>query len=938
MEEDKFIQVLQKYSGQQLTKMPVGRIPTVEEIEQQNLSLNGNSSSNVEADACEDLENLKISKKKRTRRKPRHRNKADKMNNVEDDVVDCKAVNSKFEIDDVDDSTLWNFKITAVSNQTSAKVFRIKNGICCKHININLLKYVGEHGSGVRRTSLSSSFHKPKVDVINDSFVQDASKSPVEIKNGTTHELSSVPQFHNSNLQLPSTFYQNASASTSPKQRKARKFKKFQNYWSMQDVSIGLESRELMKGVLRINAKNFREAYVSHVNRLEQDYLIQSIADRNRALEGDVVVIKLKPQSEWTEKQKTAFVVHILEKVHSRTAVGSLHLMPDRNKQYAAFIPRDLRVPKMKIPAAICPPSFHQHPNRYENMLFKAKITMWKDIKHPVGTLIENIGVIGDLESETAALLSENNLDVTPFPPAFLKYVSVGEEIPDEEFDYREDLRKECIFTIDPLTARDLDDAVSCIELENGNLEIGVHISDVSYYLKEGTPLDKMVCSKATTIYLVNNVYHMLPRELCLHCSLLPGTDKLAFSVFWEMTKTGKIINRRFARTIINSCTQLAYEHAQMMIEDPNRTFEDGELPQIHGGFTYKDLSKIINYLQAIAVNLRAQRFENGALRIDQTKLIFRLDEDTGEPLQYFVYENKDAHRLIEEFMLLANISVAQKTVKHFPDIAFLRCHDPPNQRLLNALEKSLRCLNIDIDVSSSKAIQSSLLNVQHKQEMGVSAFAVLNHLLAKPMTRAKYFCSGETENEESYEHYALHVPIYTHFTSPIRRYADIMVHRLLAACLGYAEKPHWNASKVTEVANNCNKQKFQAKCAGDASSDLYLAHYIADHQPFVQRAVVIDVKSSSFDILVVATGSIIRMFPNGLGDNIQWSQEQKDSRKQFMIVFPETSEYPEEIYIIQLFSIVNVSLNRKAKTNKLEAKLLRPISQQMEQESSKLQ
>lgn len=393
--------------------------------------------------------------------------------------------------------------------------------------------------------------------------------------------------------------------------------------------------------------------------------------------------------------------------------------MPDKNKQYAAFIPRDIRVPRMKIPAVICPPSFHQHPNRYENILFKAKITMWKDIKHPVGTLIENIGVIGDLESETAAILSENNLDVTPFPPEYLDYVSLDEEIPDKEFDYREDLRKECIFTIDPLTARDLDDAVSCIELENGNLEIGVHISDVGYYLKEGTPLDEMVCSKATTVYLVNNVYHMLPRELCLHCSLLPGKDKLAFSVFWEMTKSGQIIHRRFVRTIINSCTQLAYEHAQMMIEDPNRTFEDDELPQIHGGFTYKDLSKTINYLQAIAVNLRAKRFENGALRIDQTKLIFRLDEDTLEPSEFFVYENKDAHRLIEEFMLLANMSVARKIVTDFKDLAFLRCHDYPNQRLLNELGKCLKSFNVDIDVSSSKAIQSSLLNIQHNHEMG---------------------------------------------------------------------------------------------------------------------------------------------------------------------------------------------------------------------------
>lgn len=313
MEEDKFIKVLQKYSVQQLTKMPVGRIPTVEEIEQQTVFFNEDSSGNVEADACDNLESLQVSKTKKTRRKPRYRKKSDKRNAVED-VVDCNSVNNKFDIADDVDNVLRDFKITAVSDQTSAKVFRIKNGICCKHININFLKLVEEHGTGVRKVTHTSLFHKPKLDVINDSFGQDVSKSPVEIENGTT-QLSSVSQLHNSNLQLWNTSYQNASASTSPNQRKAKKLKKFQNYWSMQDVFNGLENRALMQGVLRINAKNFREAYVSHENRLEQDYLIQSIADRNRALEGDVVVIKLKPESEWTEKQKTAFVVHILQKV-----------------------------------------------------------------------------------------------------------------------------------------------------------------------------------------------------------------------------------------------------------------------------------------------------------------------------------------------------------------------------------------------------------------------------------------------------------------------------------------------------------------------------------------------------------------------------------------------------------------------------------------------
>lgn len=405
--------------------------------------------------------------------------------------------------------------------------------------------------------------------------------------------------------------------------------------------------------------------------------------------------------------------------------------MLNQSKQYVAFIPRDSRIPRIKIEAKGCPPNFYKHPNRFESMLFKVKIDYWKEIKYAIGTIMDQVGITGDLESETQALLTEYNLDTTPFPHDYLQFIpfSDGERQDQEEMQHREDLRKECVFTIDPLTARDLDDAVSCKELPNGNLLIGVHISDVSFFLLEGTPLDHMVCKKATTIYLVNNVYHMLPQELCMRCSLLPGVDKRAFSVFWEITKTGQILCYRFSRSVINSCSQLAYEHAQSMIENPEHKFKDDELPMIHGGFTYTDLSKTVNALQSIALILREKRFSDGALRIDQTKLLFRLDQDSGEPTEYFVYENKDAHRLIEEFMLLANITVARQIVKDFPKLAFLRCHDSPNQRLLEDVKRQLESFKLDLDISTSKSIQQSVFNIQMQGRLGISLelFVIFN-------------------------------------------------------------------------------------------------------------------------------------------------------------------------------------------------------------------
>lgn len=297
--------------------------------------------------------------------------------------------------------------------------------------------------------------------------------------------------------------------------------------------------------------------------------------------------------------------------------------MKDKNKRFATFSPRDHRVPRIKIPAFSWPDAFYKNHQQYKNILFLAKITEWIDPRYALGLIIETIGRTDDIEVETQALLLEHDLHVSEFPACLYTYVPNSSLISEKEIMSREDLRKECIFTIDPLTARDLDDAVSCKFLTNGNLEVGVHIADVSYYLQEGTPLDDAVAKKATTIYLINKVYHMLPVELCLMCSLLPGKDCLTFSVFWEMTKDGEVLSTRFKRTVINSCCQLAYEHAQSMIDNPSG-FNRQDLPEIVNGFTPDYISAIVNSLQRIAVNLRKKRFDNGALRIDQTKLMFR--------------------------------------------------------------------------------------------------------------------------------------------------------------------------------------------------------------------------------------------------------------------------------------------------------------------------
>ncbi|XP_066139767.1 DIS3-like exonuclease 2 isoform X2 [Euwallacea fornicatus] len=705
-------------------------------------------------------------------------------------------------------------------------------------------------------------------------------------------------------------------------------------------AKLGHHSGELIKGFIRINPKNSQESYVSNCDSSLPDYFLTSVADRNRALEGDQVLLQLKPKEEWQEGKQTAIVVDILDKIHPRTTVGNLK--PSGKCGYSLFYPRDKRMPCMRIPEVASPLAFRRDPKAHSNILYMARLLEWSQPDKAVGIITDTLGLAGDLKVETLSILKEFCLDVTPYTSDMVEFLPKTKFIPKEELKNREDIRKECVFTIDPLTARDLDDAVSVKELSNGNYEIGVHISDASYYLAEDTPLDQIVSQKATTIYLVDTVYHMLPLELCLHCSLLPGEDKLAFSVFWEMNLKGEIFNTRFVRTVLNSCAQLAYEHAQQMIEDPSKEFKKEELPRIHNGFSVRDLSKTVNILQNIAVNLREARVKSGSLRIDQIKLLFNLNPYNGEPTDFIVYENKECHRLIEEFMLLANISVAKKINESFPDIAFLRCHEPPKYTMLVEAQRTLEHFDYYVDISSSGGIHSSLKKYITNDYQGMCRQIVLNHIFAKPMARARYFCAGSMDNEEKFNHYALSVPIYTHFTSPIRRYADIMVHRLLAASLGYAPKPKWDLDYVSSIAANCNRQKYNAKRAGEASSNLYLAHYIEKNQPYIQNCIVVDIKDRSFDAIVLKTGSVVRIYAKKCEDNPTWTienivpssssvtkptSEHEKKILRLIIEFPKTEEIAQTYKLtVEMFTILKVSLKRVPDSYKLEATLLRPI------------
>lgn len=283
---------------------------------------------------------------------------------------------------------------------------------------------------------------------------------------------------------------------------------KFEAHLQRELVEVMMrEQTTVVKGFLRINQRNYREAYINNPDGTK-DILIDGVRDRNRALEGDEVVVQILPQSQWKQHegatQKVGTVIHILSQVHHRQAVGSLRKLPDGNSRRVLFSPRDSRVPRMHIPINECPKD-----NRlWETNLFQARIIEWDDVRYAKGRLLgDSIGSQGDIEAETRAILLENEVKSDPYAKTLYQYFPKPPfKVAEEHFHNRKDLRNSCIFTIDPLTARDLDDAMSCEKLDNGNYMIGVHISDVSFFLEEGTPLDKEVAERATTTYLVQRV------------------------------------------------------------------------------------------------------------------------------------------------------------------------------------------------------------------------------------------------------------------------------------------------------------------------------------------------------------------------------------------------------------------------------------------------
>ncbi|CAO3651245.1 unnamed protein product [Mucor fragilis] len=666
----------------------------------------------------------------------------------------------------------------------------------------------------------------------------------------------------------------------------------------------------LYKGVLRINKRNRSDAYVTCDN-LDSDIFINGQHDRNRALDGDTVIVELLDlESVWAKKKES--MVQKREQRHSTAAerppqdegqddkgkpkyVGKVVAITATNKNQVCsgilsihrnapapvkipsqeneadtntpaenededsnkhirlvwFRPTDTRKPVIAIQLKNAPADILKNEEKYKSLLMVAKITRWPiDSMNPFGTVLRELGHIGNIVAETQAVLEDNGIVEQPFGQKALKGLpETPWSISQSEIDKRRDLRDTRIFTIDPATAKDLDDAVHVTKLAEDEFEIGVHIADVSHFVHQHTALDHEAFDRGTSTYLCDRVIPMLPALLCEQlCSLNPGVERLAFSVVWKMDGTGNIKDTWFGKSVIRSCAKLAYEDAQSVIENQG-------LPKTASVklFSVSEVEQDIKYLYAISKQMRERRFSNGALSINSIRLSFKLN-DLGEPCGVSIYEQKDANRLIEEFMLRANMSVAEKIAKHYPNEALLRQHSPPHERTLNEFIKIAENLGYSFDGSTAGSMQKSFSAIESEDVK-----SVLRLLAVKPMQRAKYFCTG-TCDMIKYRHYALNVPLYTHFTSPIRRFADIIVHRQLEAAISNKDSCGYQKKSVTTAASHCNERKEGAKNSQDMNIQLYLAHYLhmleTQHKkPVICAAIVTQVLKDCFEILVPEYG-----------------------------------------------------------------------------------
>ncbi|XP_074090539.1 DIS3-like exonuclease 1 [Macrotis lagotis] len=655
--------------------------------------------------------------------------------------------------------------------------------------------------------------------------------------------------------------------------------KEYPEHLPLEVLEAGIKSGRYIQGILNVNKHRAQiEAFVrlqgasSKDSDLISDILIHGMKARNRSIHGDVVVVELLPKNEWkgrtvalcenenddktpgespSEPMPTGRVLGILQKnwrdyvvtFPSKEEVQS----QGKNAQKILVTPWDYRIPKIRIST--------QQAEALQDFRVVVRIDSWESTSvYPNGHFVRVLGRIRDLEGEIATILVENSISVAPFSEAQMCEMPVNTpenpwKVNPEEERERIDLRKtHLVFSIDPKGCEDVDDALSVRTLINGNLELGVHIADVTHFVTANSYTDIEARTRATTYYLADRRYDMLPSILSADlCSLLGGVDRYAVSVLWELDKNSFEIKKVwYGRTIIQSAYKLYYEAAQDLLDGNfsviNDISEFKELDEKSRQAKQDELVWAIGKLTDIARHVRAKRDSCGALELEGVEVRVQLD-DKKNIHDLIPKQPLEVHETVAECMILANHWVAKKIWENFPHQALLRQHPPPHQEFFSELRECAKAKGFPMDTRSNKTLADSLDHANDPRDPLVNR--ILRSMATQAMSNALYFSTGSCAEDE-FHHYGLALDKYTHFTSPIRRYSDIVVHRLLMAAISKDNKTEIKENLISskdleELCRHINNRNRAAQHAQKQSTELFQCMYFKDKDPEIEERCIAD-------------------------------------------------------------------------------------------------